>query len=179
MWFLALPSLHPPPLLENVFHTCTNVGVSCSSYPCRLYRKLTLEITIATAFGHYIDIQNGEANALVEAACVTIAFLEVEIFPSVPELLLIFCKFEVPVYLLSTKCVRTVWSNILHDTISIAAHFPVVIPLLRYLLFYTKGTRDFGYLIQTVESMVEARRSYQMLPQVQFYCVDVMFIHVC
>jgi len=52
-------------------------------------------------------------------------------------------------------------------TISIAAHFPVVIPLLRYLLFYTKGIRGFGYLIQTGESMVEARRSQQMLPQVQ------------
>jgi len=107
VWFLALPSLHPLTHLENVFHGCANVVVSCSSYPCRLYRNLTLEIIIATALGHYIDIQNGEADALVEAACDTIAFLEVEKFPSVPELLLIFCKFEVPVYLLSTKCVRT------------------------------------------------------------------------
>ena len=102
------PYLHPFTHLENAFYTCTNIVVSCSSYPCRFYRKLTLEIIIATSLGHYIDIQNGEANALVKAACDTINFAEVEKFPSVPELLLIFCKFEVPVYLLSTKCVRTV-----------------------------------------------------------------------
>ena len=56
-----------------------------------------MEITIATALGHYTDIQNGEANALVEAACDIFNFMEVEQFPSISDLLLIFCKFEVPV----------------------------------------------------------------------------------
>ena len=68
-----------------------------------------MEITIATSLGHYIDIQNGEANALVEAACDTLNFMEVEQFPSISDLLLIFCKFEVPVKvsLFTKKCVRT------------------------------------------------------------------------
>ena len=55
-----------------------------------------MEIRIATSLGHYIDIQNGEANALVEAACDTFNFMEVEQFPSISDLLLIFGKFEVP-----------------------------------------------------------------------------------
>jgi len=58
-------------------------------------------------------------------------------------------------------------------TISIAAHFPVVIPLLRYLLSYTKGIRSFGYLLQTVKNVVEAR-SQQMFPQVQYCCIVLM-----
>ena len=67
--------------------------VSCSFYPCRVYRKFR----IATSLGHYIDIQNGEANALVEAACDTFNFMEVEQFPSISELLL---KFEVQLNIL-------------------------------------------------------------------------------
>ena len=75
-----------------------------------------MEIIIATALGHYIDIQNGEANALVAAACNTFNFLEVEKFPSIPELLLIFCKFEVPVRILLFilviyKVCKNSWSN--------------------------------------------------------------------
>ena len=68
-----------------------------------------MEITIATSLGHYIDIQNGEANALVEAAHDTFNFMEVEQFPSIQELLVIFCKFEalVNVYLFSTEFIRT------------------------------------------------------------------------
>ena len=74
-----------------------------------MYRNLSLEILIAAALGHYIDIQNGEANPLVEAACETFNFMGVEKFPSTPEILLIFCKFKVPVeyHWLSANCVRT------------------------------------------------------------------------
>ena len=75
-----------------------------------------MEITIATSLGHYIDVQNGEANALVKAACDTFASMEFDAFPGIQEFFLILCKFEVPVviivYLISTKCVRTIDATI-------------------------------------------------------------------
>ena len=60
-----------------------------------MYEKFALEITIATSLGHYIDIQNGEADPLVEAANETHEFMRVDKFLGIPELSLIICKFEV------------------------------------------------------------------------------------
>ena len=56
-----------------------------------------MEVTLAASLGHYIDIQNGEANAIVEAARDGLDFMEVDAFPGIQEILLILCKFEVPV----------------------------------------------------------------------------------
>ena len=60
----------------------------------RLYGKFSLEITLATSLGHYIDVLNGEANRLVEAANETINFMRVDKVLGIPELSLIFFKFE-------------------------------------------------------------------------------------
>ena len=72
----------------------------------RLYEKFSLEIIIATSLGHYIDVLNGEANPLIDAANEIFNFMRVDKVLGIPELSLIICKFEVlvdiTVYQLST-----------------------------------------------------------------------------
>ena len=63
-------------------------------YVCfyRLYLKFTMETLLATAFGRYIDVQNGEANTVLDAAIEVIKFLQEHKSIGIPEISLILCK---------------------------------------------------------------------------------------
>ena len=51
-----------------------------------------METLLATAFGRYIDVQNGEASTVLDSAIEVIKFLQEHKSIGVPEILLILCK---------------------------------------------------------------------------------------
>ena len=58
----------------------------------RLYLKFTLETLLATSFGRCIDVQNGEANSVLDAAVEVIDFLKGDTSIGITEISLILCK---------------------------------------------------------------------------------------
>ena len=51
-----------------------------------------METLLATAFGRYIDVQNGEASTVLDSATEVIKFLQEHKSIGVPEILLMLCK---------------------------------------------------------------------------------------